>query len=110
MIPSDVKFKSLMNPGLVTFNNITYVVPGWHVVPSDTTLDEVKEHWEKETFELDKFSINPESPLSETVVSSRTGEKYEVRFSGRYWSCTCMGFSFKGRCKHVEQIKLKYND
>jgi hypothetical protein len=106
MISSNTKFKSLMNPGIVIFNGITYVVPGWHIVPNDTTLDEVKEHWEKETFgEESKETYIGE--YEEIVISTRTGEEYTVKFNGKYWSCTCAGFSYRGKCKHVEETKLK---
>ena len=97
-----------MNPGIVVFNGITYVVPGWHIVPNDTTLDEVKEHWEKESFpkeDEEKFIGNYQG----IVVSARTGEKYTIKFDGRYWSCTCMGFGYRNRCKHIEETKLKLN-
>ena len=40
-----------------------------------------------------------------TVVSSKTGEPYTVRFDGRLrkWSCTCAGFQFRRKCRHVER-------
>jgi len=108
MIPKDIKFKSLQNPGLVTFNGITYVIPGWYVVPNETTLNEVKEHWEKENYPDENLEITPKEDVEETVISQRTGEEYTVRFNGNYWSCTCMGFGYRGGCKHVEMIKQKH--
>jgi len=38
-----------------------------------------------------------------TVISSKTGEPYTVRQDGRTkkWSCTCIGFQFHKKCRHV---------
>jgi len=48
-----------------------------------------------------------------TIVSSRTGEQYRVSFgpveSGPVqndWSCTCKGWIYNRRCKHVDGAKL----
>ena len=107
MLHKDTIFKSFLPPAMTTLNGITYVVPGWHVVPEGTTLKEVQEHWIKEEVSGEP-SINPQNPVTETVISERTGETYTIEFTGRYWSCTCMGFGFRSRCKHVEKIKHKY--
>jgi hypothetical protein len=104
MIPKDVKFKSLMNPALATFNGITYVVPGWHVVPTGTTLEEVQEHWEKEVYS-ESTDVNPKGEYERIVISKRTGEEYTVKFNGHFWSCTCTGFGYRGHCKHIEETK-----
>ena len=39
------------------------------------------------------------------VVSKRSGEKYEVKSSYGKWSCTCPGFEYRKKCKHIEEIK-----
>lgn len=108
MLSKDTIFKSFLPPALATFNGITYVVPGWHPVPTGTTLQEVQEHWEKDV-PAGVSSILPKNKVSETVTSTRTGEQYIVEFNGMFWSCTCMGFGFRGRCKHLDQVKLKYS-
>jgi hypothetical protein len=107
MLPSNTVFKSFLPPAIAKFNGITYVVPGWHPVPEGTTLEEANKYWVKD-IPSGESSINPTEEVQKTVISKRTGEEYTVRFSGRYWSCTCMGFGFRGRCKHVEEIKKQY--
>jgi len=107
MLSKDTIFKSFLPPAMTTLNGITYVVPGWHIVPEGTTLEEVNKHWVKDELTNEPIII-PDHEISETVISQRTGEAYTVQFSGRYWSCTCMGFGFRGRCKHVEQVKQKH--
>ena len=39
------------------------------------------------------------------VVSARTGEKYTVTTDGNKYSCTCVGFNYHGKCKHITQIQ-----
>lgn len=41
-----------------------------------------------------------------TVISSKTGEPYTVRQDGRTkkWSCTCVGFQFHKKCRHVTRL------
>lgn len=107
MLPTNTIFKSFLPPAIAKFNGITYVVPGWHPVPEGTTLEEANKYWVKDS-PTGESSINPKEEVEKEVTSTRTGEKYTVRFSGRYWSCTCMGFGFRGRCKHVESIKKEY--
>jgi len=107
MIPRDVKFVSLMNPSIFINNGKTYVVPGWHEVPNGTTMDEVKNHWEKKIY--GEPTITPNSHVSEFVKSKRTGEEYHVVFE-KFWSCTCLGYGFRGTCKHIDEVKLKYSN
>jgi hypothetical protein len=40
------------------------------------------------------------------VTSSKTGEVYTVRQDGRTkrWSCTCIGFQFHKKCRHVTRV------
>jgi hypothetical protein len=39
-----------------------------------------------------------------TVTGSR-GDQYQVNRQGTNWRCTCTGFKYHGRCKHVDQIQ-----
>ena len=108
MIPANIKFRSMENPGIAIFNGITYVIPGWHVIPTGTTLKEVQEHWEKVTYgnEIPENFIKKD--IEEKIISQRTGEEYTVSFFSNYWSCTCMGYGFRRKCKHIDQVKQKY--
>jgi hypothetical protein len=121
-------YKSFLPPALVIFNNKQYVMPGYHEVPLSTTLKEVTLNWHQilakpapeqncSTEDIITYLegnwvlklINNNVPdIYETVESNRTYKIYDViRMHGK-WSCTCKGFTFKGRCKHVEEMKLKY--
>ena len=41
------------------------------------------------------------------MTSSKTGEVYTVRQDGRTkrWSCTCIGFQFHKKCRHVTKAQ-----
>lgn len=54
-----------------------------------------------------KFDKKPETKDRRfEVVSSKTGEKYEVVQNGRTkkWTCTCVGFQFHSKCRHVTRL------
>lgn len=54
-----------------------------------------------------KFDQKPKtSDLHFKVTSFKTGEVYDVMQNGRTkkWSCTCIGYQFHGRCRHITQI------
>ena len=36
------------------------------------------------------------------------GDKYYVSKEENGWVCTCPGFKFRGKCKHVEEVDNKY--
>jgi hypothetical protein len=38
------------------------------------------------------------------MISSRTGEEYEVELTDKGFTCTCIGFQTRGKCKHVTEI------
>lgn len=51
--------------------------------------------------------VAPEKPAGDktwTVTGSR-GDEYTISLSDGYLSCSCSGFKFRGKCKHLEQIK-----
>jgi hypothetical protein len=86
-----------------------YAISGstWIKVPDNTRFED-----------LDKYMVyERKSPESRSdglhgvwaVVGSK-GAHYTVRAqSGRY-SCTCPGFGWRGKCKHIEQVKKENRD
>ena len=107
MLSPDYHFKSFMPPTIVKIDNITYVCPGWHIVPEGTTLDDVYAHW---TQELPANATKPTGIIiNEEVLSSKGDKKYKVAYDGMWWNCECPGFGFRKKCAHVDQVKKQYN-
>lgn len=93
--------------GLVVLNHQKYAVPGYHKVPRETTIQDLSAM---------TFDIPEEKPVSrelitheEEVLSSNGKSHYTVKFKGLYWSCTCAGYGFRRRCRHIEQVKKTVN-
>jgi len=105
MLVEDFKISSFIPPGLANVGDKTYVCPGWHKVPSETTLKEVQEHW---TRDLPKGEKKPTHLISVMVDSSKGDSQYEVSFDGTFWNCECAGFGFRQDCRHLKQVKLKH--
>jgi hypothetical protein len=49
------------------------------------------------------FGKKQEEPNAITVEGSG-GKKYLITKSNGTYSCSCLGFSFRGKCKHVESL------
>jgi hypothetical protein len=53
-----------------------------------------------------KFKITVEKPTGRTwEVAGSKGGTYTVTEDAGTWSCTCSGFTFRGRCRHVTEIQ-----
>lgn len=102
-----LQIKSFLPPTLITFPSGTYAISGsqWIPVPASTTFKEVQEAW------VPMKSFAPEHTSSVykefTVPSSDGKSNYTVSFKDGMWSCTCTGFGFRRKCKHIDQAKLK---
>jgi len=47
-----------------------------------------------------------ENPTMEWEVKSSTFDSsYKILTDGKIWSCTCLGYFYRGDCKHIRQIK-----
>jgi len=107
MLQEEFRISSFLPPGLTTIGGKTYVVPGWHVVPEGTTLEEVNERWSKDMPK--NIEETPEYKIYEMVDSSKGDKQYDVTFDGLWWSCTCPGFGFRRDCRHLKEVKQKHN-
>lgn len=56
-----------------------------------------------------KLKIEPEQaekPSGQTwTVAGSKGNSYTVVLSGGSWSCSCPGHGFRGRCRHVDELR-----
>jgi hypothetical protein len=96
-----------------------FIVDGEHWIPvsPNTTLEDAK-RIHRDMFPS-FYAPRPVKPptafrpvfTSHTVKSEKkTGVEYEVRvFPNGRMDCSCPGFKFRNRCKHVDAIKEKMN-
>jgi hypothetical protein len=103
-----IKIKSLLNPAIFHSHTRgkTYIVAGdqpWIEVPEGTTLDEVT--WEP----LQKPRKDPSDAQERLFeVEGSKGNKYTVKHAANgSWSCECVGYGFRRKCKHIEKAKEK---
>ena len=90
-----------MQPALFTSHTgIRYGNAGsvWIEVPEGTTLDELSDY----------MVYNP--PVSAPVAGEKTwsvkgskGNVYTVKLSEGSYSCTCAGYNFRRKCRHIEE-------
>lgn len=53
-----------------------------------------------------KVTVDTEAEQGRTVpVQGSRGDTYQVTERLGAWTCTCSGFQFRGRCRHIEQVK-----
>jgi hypothetical protein len=38
------------------------------------------------------------------IVPGSKGDKYSVTENEGQWACTCSGFTFRGRCRHIAEL------
>ena len=79
---------------------ILYGIAGsvWVEVPAGTTLDELSDYM------VHKPRERQAAPGEKTwqVKGSNT---YTVKLSDGMYSCTCAGYGFRRKCRHIEEIK-----
>ena len=91
-------------PALANLPTGSYAVAGstWIRVPDDTKFEDLDKYM---TYERKR----PDSPsdASERVwaVVGSKGAHYTVRADQGRYTCTCPGFGWRRKCKHIEQVK-----
>ena len=89
------------NPALTTGQDgKRYAISGsvWIEVPHDTTFDELPMYMVVKQRE----DTQQQREESWEVIGSR-GSSFTVSLRQGQWSCTCAGFGWRRRCKHVEE-------
>lgn len=102
MVPS---IKSFLPPTIVETNQGKWMVAGsqWLPIPNNVTLDMVRAAWIPERTERKIFK-----PGNWKVKGSK-GDSYTVTSQDGQWNCTCPGFGFRRKCKHIDEVKTLEN-
>jgi hypothetical protein len=98
------KVKSFLPPTIVETHSGRWMVANgeWLAIPKNVTLDMVRVAWVKD-IPVKKTYIN-----NKWKVKGSKGDTYTVSITNNQWNCTCSGFGFRRKCKHVDEIKLKH--
>lgn len=72
----------------------------WVELPEGTTFEQLSEY----------MSYKPRKPLlthdeKRWTVKGSKGNHYTVRLKSGQYTCTCAGFGWRRKCKHIEGIK-----
>ena len=93
-------------------NGTVYAVAGsqWYIAPPDMTLQKLREfYWIDSSKYPQKQNYSPQKQGSTYQIKSSSGkDSYEVKYQHSMWSCTCTGFGYRRKCKHIETIKSKH--
>jgi len=73
----------------------------WVEVPDTLTLDEVGKYM----VVRERESAPQSSEVRSYEVQGSKGDTYTVTDNGGTWTCTCPGFGWRRKCKHVEAQK-----
>ena len=90
-------------PALFTSHTgIRYGIAGsvWVEVPSDTTFDDLSDYMIYKPRE--RQAVEGENTWQ---VKGSKGNTYTVKLSGGSYSCTCAGYGFRRKCRHIDEVK-----
>jgi len=92
-----------MPPALFTnADGIRYAIAGsaWVEVPADTTFDDLPKYMVFKRPEIKR-------PAGEKVwsIEGSKGNLYTIKLSDGVYSCTCPGFGFRRKCRHIDGVK-----
>jgi hypothetical protein len=51
--------------------------------------------------------VNPKTEADTWQVAGSKGDMYTVSLSKGEYKCSCTGFKYHGKCKHIDQVKSK---
>ena len=73
----------------------------WIEVPDTLTLDRVSEYMVVD----DRFTPAQSPDVRTYEVQGSTGNTYTVTQDGDTWTCTCPGFGWRRKCRHITELK-----
>ena len=89
-------------PILANMPSGRYAISGatWLRVPEDTTREDLPRYMVVKATEA-----KPEVPARTWEVRGSKGDEYIVKNQSDQWTCTCPGFGWRRKCKHIEGKK-----
>ena len=81
-----------------------YVMPGWHLLGPDEPTPNIEDIGFI-PYKAKPIQTNLVQGKVYKVKSSKGNSYYEVTLLGNEISCTCPGYGFRKRCRHIEETK-----
>ena len=91
--------KGTLNPTVINTVDGTFAVSGsnWVDVPVGTKLKNIK--W-----------VNTSPKIKKSKPMSWKVKDYTVIFNEDFYSCTCLGYTYRRKCKHIKQISDSFKN
>ena len=92
-----IKVNGYMNPTVINTVDGTFAVSGsnWVDVPVGTKLKDIK--W-----------VNTSPKVKKSKPMSWKVKDYIVSFNGSFYSCTCLGYIYRHKCKHITKVSESF--
>lgn len=109
-----MKIKSHIPPTIFESKNGRWAVSGsiWLSIGPNVTLDDVRAMWEDTSplIRKEPLPLGQRNYQEWEVKSSSTKEVYTVKLVYGNWSCSCIGFGYRHKCKHIENQRVILNN
>ncbi len=94
-----IEIKGYINPTVIKTNSGNYAVSGsnWKSVPEGTELKDIK--W-----------IDTTPKIKKSKLMSWRVKDYIVTFNNNFYSCTCLGYTYRRKCRHIKQISDSFKN
>tara|TARA_B100000586_G_C19946881_1_gene357963 strand:- start:25 stop:348 length:324 start_codon:yes stop_codon:yes gene_type:complete len=88
-----ITIKGSMNPTVVNTSAGTFAVSGsnWKSVPVGTTLKDL--NW-----------VDTKPKIKKSKSMSWKVKDYTVIFNKDFYSCNCLGYTYRRTCKHITEV------
>ena len=101
-------YGGLIPPFTMKLNGERYIMPGWYKLSKNEDMPNI-EDIAYYPYKPKKANIpNIDSDTIYKVKSSRGDKEYQVQMdnSGSL-QCTCPGYTFRRRCRHIEEVSTR---
>ena len=104
-----ITIKGSLNPTVVNTISGTYAVSGsnWISVPEETTLKDL--NWIDTSPKIKRTKLQKWEVKSPSKSRPGKFNTYLVKFDGNY-SCSCLGYTYRRKCKHIKQISDSFKN
>ena len=94
-----ITIKGSLNPTVINTVDGTFAVSGsnWKSVPVGTKLKDIK--W-----------VNTSPKILKSKPMSWKVKDYTVIFNKDFYSCTCLGYTYRKKCRHIKQISDSFKN